>query len=109
MQSGELQSCSLISVLGEVMEQVVLIATMQYVQDNQVFRHSQHGFRKGRSCFTKLIPFYDKVTCLVHEGKAVAVLNLDFSPGLCFTEHSSEETDFPWCGLVNSWLGKKKG
>ena len=32
-----------------------------------------------RSCLTNLICFCDKVTCLVDEGKAVAVVYLDFS------------------------------
>ncbi|KAK4831416.1 hypothetical protein QYF61_017547 [Mycteria americana] len=47
--------------------------------DNQGIKPSQHGFRKGRSCLTNLISFYDKVTCVVDEGKAVDVVYLDFS------------------------------
>ncbi|KAK4815294.1 hypothetical protein QYF61_026199 [Mycteria americana] len=35
---------------------------------NQGIRPSQHGLRKGRSCLTNLISFYDKVTRLVDEG-----------------------------------------
>ena len=56
------------------MELVLLSAIMQYVQDNQVIRPSQHGFMKGRSCLTNLTSFYDKVTCLVDEEKAVDVV-----------------------------------
>ena len=33
----------------------------------------------GRSCLTNLISFYDQVTCLLDEGKAVDVVYLDFS------------------------------
>ena len=36
-------------------------------------------FMNSRSCLTSLISFYDKVTCLVNEGKAVNVVYLDFS------------------------------
>ncbi|KAK4823544.1 hypothetical protein QYF61_003176 [Mycteria americana] len=46
-------------------------------KDNQVIRPSQHGFMKGRSCLTNLISFYDKVTHLVDEGRAVDI----HSPG----------------------------
>ncbi|TRZ09048.1 hypothetical protein HGM15179_018057 [Zosterops borbonicus] len=34
---------------------------------------------KGKSCLTNLISFYDKVTHLMDEGKAVDVVYLDFS------------------------------
>ena len=52
---------------------------MDQLKVNQRIRPSQHGFMNGRSCLTNLILFYDKVTCLVDEGKAVNVVCLDFS------------------------------
>ncbi|KAK4818954.1 hypothetical protein QYF61_022341 [Mycteria americana] len=56
--------------------------------DHQVIRPSQHGFRKGRSCLTNLISFYDKVTHLVDEAKAVDVVYLDFSKAFDMVSHS---------------------
>ena len=44
-----------------------------------MIRPNQHVFKKGRSCLTNLISFYDKVTRLVDEGKAVDVVCLDLS------------------------------
>ncbi|KAK4831359.1 hypothetical protein QYF61_017490 [Mycteria americana] len=41
-----------------------------------------------RSCLTNLISFYDKVTRLVDEGKAVDVVYLDFSKALDTVSHS---------------------
>ncbi|KAK4827193.1 hypothetical protein QYF61_015221 [Mycteria americana] len=70
---GNYKPVGLTSVLGKVMEQIILSAITWHVQDNQVIRPSQHGFMKGRSCLTDVI-FYDKVTCLVDEGKAVDVV-----------------------------------
>ena len=70
------------------MEQIILSAITQHVQDNQVIRPSHHGFMKGRSCLTKLISFYDKVTCLVDEGKGVDVVCLDFSKDFDTISHS---------------------
>ncbi|KAK4827945.1 hypothetical protein QYF61_022560 [Mycteria americana] len=58
-----------------------------HVENNQGIKPSQHGFRKGRSCLTNLISFYDKVTCLVDEGKAVDVVYLDFSKAFDTVSH----------------------
>jgi len=40
------------------------------------------------SCLANLIPFYDQVTCLVGEGKAVDVVYLDFSKAFDTVSHS---------------------
>lgn len=37
------------------------------------------GFMKGKSCLSNLISFYEKMTRLVDEEKAVGVVYLDFS------------------------------
>ncbi|KAK4826428.1 LOW QUALITY PROTEIN: hypothetical protein QYF61_008961 [Mycteria americana] len=79
---------SLTSVLGKLMEQIILSAITWHIQDSQVIRPSQHGFRKGRSCLTNPISFYDKVTCLVDEGEAVDVVYLDFSKAFDTVSHS---------------------
>jgi len=58
------------------------------VKDNQGIRPSQHGFMKGRSCLTNFISFYDQVTRLVDEGKAVNGVHLDFSKAFDTVPHS---------------------
>ena len=61
---------------------------MDGLKVNQGIRPSQHGFTNGRSCLTNLISFYDKVTCLVDEGKAVDVVYLDYSKALDTVPHN---------------------
>ncbi|KAK4827657.1 hypothetical protein QYF61_020429 [Mycteria americana] len=85
---GNYRPVSLTSVLGTFMEQIILSASLCHVQDNQVIRPSQHGFMKGRSCLTNLFSFYDKVTRLVDEGKAVDAVYLDFSKASVTISHS---------------------
>ncbi|KAK4814045.1 hypothetical protein QYF61_006552 [Mycteria americana] len=108
---GSYKPVSLTSVPGKLMEQIILSAITRHVENNQGIKPSQHGFRKGRSCLTNLISFYNKVTHLVDEGKAVDVVYLDFSKA--FDTHSPGETGLNGCthGLdgctlrwVKNWL-----
>ena len=70
------------------MEQIILRAITQHAWDNQGIRPSQHGFMKGRPCLTNLISFYDQVTHLVDERKAVVIVYLDFSKAFDTISHS---------------------
>ncbi|XP_074998798.1 TBC1 domain family member 7 isoform X1 [Calonectris borealis] len=85
---GNYRPVSLTSVLGKVLEQIILSAITWHVQSNQVSRPSQHGFMKGRSSLTNLISFYDKMARLVDEGKALDVVYLDFSKAFDSISHS---------------------
>jgi len=72
---------------------------------------SQHEFMKGRLCLTNLISFYDWVTRLVDEGRAVDVVYLDFSKVFDMVSHSILVGKLAACGLdeytllwVRNWL-----
>ncbi|GAB0207945.1 hypothetical protein GRJ2_003260200 [Grus japonensis] len=85
---GNYRPVSLTSVLGKIVKQFIVGALTKHVQDNQGIRPSQHGFMKGRSYLSNPISFYDQVTHLVDEGKAVDVIYLDFSKAFDTVSHS---------------------
>ncbi|PKU38047.1 rna-directed dna polymerase from mobile element jockey-like [Limosa lapponica baueri] len=101
---GNYRPVSLTSVPGKVMEQIILSAIMQCVKDAQVIRPSQHGFMRGRSCLTNLISFYDKVTRLVDEGRAVDVVYLDFSKAFDTVSDSILLETLAAHGLDGHWV-----
>ena len=108
---GNYRPVSLTSVPGKIMEQIVLREITRHMQDNRGIRPSQHGFTKGRSCLTNLISFYDLVTRLVDEGKAVDVVYLDFSKAFDTVSHSIllqklavRGLDRYTLGWVRNWL-----
>lgn len=71
---GNCRSVSLTSVSGKIMQQIILDAIMQGIQDNQGIR--QLGLGKAAAPWEPdLLPWQD----LVNGGKAVYVVCLDFS------------------------------
>ena len=84
---GNYRPVSLTSVSGKVMEQITRSEITGRVRDNQGTGPSQRGFLKDRSCLTDPISFYDQVTRLVDEAKAVDVVYLDFSEAFDSVSH----------------------
>ena len=105
---GNNRPVTLTSVPGKVMEQIVLREITRYVQDNQGISPSQDGFTKGRFCLTNLISFYDLVTHLVVEGKAVDVVYISKTFNTLFhsilQKLAAHGLDRYTLGWVRNWL-----
>lgn len=76
---GNYRLVSLTSILGNVMEQLILQIICRHIKEETITRSSQHGFTKGRSCLTNLINFCDEVTGPIGEERAEYVVYLEFS------------------------------
>jgi len=50
---------------------------VQFLEENYLIGDSQHGFRKGRSCLTNLLMFFDKITRNLDSRANVDAIFLD--------------------------------
>jgi len=108
---GNYRPVSLTSILGNMMEPLILEVITKQVEENKVIMSSQHGFTKGKSYLTSLIAFYDDMTGWVDEGRAVDVVYLDFSKAFDTVSHNILPGKLRKCwldewsvGWIENWL-----
>ena len=86
-QPGNYRPVSLTSNVCKLMEKVINQALGKHLESGVLY-NTQHGFRRGRSCQTNLIEFFDQVTQWMDEGACVDVLYLDFRKAFDKVDHS---------------------
>ncbi|KAK4827963.1 hypothetical protein QYF61_022665 [Mycteria americana] len=88
---GHYRLISLTSIPGKVMEKILLETISKLLKDKMI-KNSQHGFTKGKIMLNQpdslLQCFYNEVTSLVDEGRAVDVVYLDFRKSFDTVSHN---------------------
>lgn len=91
---------SLTLISRKMMKLLVLETISRHVKDKSI-KSSQCGCTKVLSCLTNLIIFYDEMTGLVDEGKAVDIVYLNVRFLHCFTWDLHREADEVWGGELD--------
>lgn len=75
---GNYRPISLTSVVGKLLETIIRDRIVAHLENNQLIKNSQHGFRRKRSCLTNLLEFYNTLFSLHDVSKSLDIVYLDF-------------------------------
>ena len=98
---------ALTSHLIKLFEKVVRKHIVAYMEENNFFNPSQHGFRSGRSCLSQLIAHHDRITQLLEQGQNVDVVYLDFAKAfdkVDFLVTMKKLNDLGISGKLGRWI-----
>jgi ribonuclease P/MRP protein subunit RPP40 len=70
---------SMTSILSKCLERILRKLLQDFLEYNDLFTTSQHGFRSGRSCLTQLLDHYDRVISALESGANCDVVYLDYA------------------------------
>ena len=76
---GNYRPVSLTSIVCKLLESIIKDKMVEFFDENDLIRDSQHVFRKNRSCLTNLLKFLNVATETFDEGEQLDVTYLDFS------------------------------
>ena len=106
---------ALTSIIGKVMEQIIVQHVTNHLDHHDIIRGSQHGFRRGRSTVTNLLAYLEDLTKAVDQGKNVDVLYIDFARAFDKVPHRKLISKVRGVGLsgavlqwVEDWLSGRQ-
>ncbi|ORD93263.1 RTJK, partial [Enterospora canceri] len=114
-QPGNYRPISLTSVVCKLMETIIRDNMVKFLEDNDIIKPSQHGFRNKRSCLTNLLDFFHNVFDTYDESRAVDVIYLDFQKAFDKVPHQRLLNKLKTHGISGSiynwlqdWLSERK-
>ena len=78
---------SLTSQVCKVLESIIRKQLLDHLNENNILRDEQHGFREGRSCLSNLLEVMEDWTQIVDDGDGIDVAYLDFRKAFDLVSH----------------------
>ena len=78
---------ALLCIISKVIERVIFLQIVEYMNKNDLFHPNHHGFRAGHSTLTAMIQMYDTWVQAVDKGEMTGVCMLDMSAAFDVVDH----------------------
>ena len=78
---------ALLSVLSKVLEKVVFMQVVEYMESNNLIHPSHHGSRARHSTCTAIIEMYDRWVESIEKGEMAGVMMIDLSAAFDLVDH----------------------
>ena len=75
---GNYRPISLTCIICKIIESIIREKLELFIENINILKDSQHGFRKGRSCLTNMLTFFEEVTKSFDVSRAYDIVYLDF-------------------------------
>ncbi|MCP3679704.1 MAG: reverse transcriptase family protein, partial [Gammaproteobacteria bacterium] len=112
---GNYRPISLTSVVCKLLETIIRDKIVKHLEENELIRDSQHGFRNNRSCLTNLLDFFHDIINMFDETKAVDIVYLDFQKAFDKVPHKRLIDKLGAYGIrgnvckwIENWLTERK-
>ena len=79
---------ALIPILSKILERVIFIQIVDYMESNGLFHPSHHGYRVGHNTCTALLELYDGWVEALERGELAGVMFVDLSAAFDCVDHN---------------------
>ena len=79
---------ALLPVVSKVLERVVFLQIVEYMESNRLFHPNHHGFRSLHSTTTAMLQLYDSWVEAIEKGEMSAVVMIDQSAAFDCVDHN---------------------
>ena len=114
-QPGNYRPISLTSVVCKLLETVIRDKMVKFLEENQIMKDSQHGFRSKRSCLTNLLDFFHDVFDNYDKCRSIDIIYLDFQKAFDKVPHKRLLDKLLTHGIsgsihdwIKDWLSERK-